>query len=394
MKRANGFSLIELMVSLIVMLIVSGAAIAALMQAQRVTTGIGMEASVQENLRAGMHFLVRDLMQTGEGIPQAGISIPNNAAGASAIVLPAGLAGFFPATAKLSQITPGNAVGEDAKTVDPVSGAVLDGLLKTDIISVLYEDNTLVSSAAGPGGIAPPLLNAYPVIQAAPATPVCTGAFAASGLTVTLAPTCFTLPGGPVPLSKGDLIMFHNANGTALEFVTNVAGTVITFAAGDPAGLNQTGLPNGTVANLNVAGTPTSISRVYLVTYYVDSNTNPSQPQLIRQVNYPNYPSVAAATYPAQAVADDIENLSFSYDIINSTAPAASYPNGPGDAAAPAAPDTAFDIRAVNVTISGRSDRPYIAMATPQYFRNNLSTQVGVRSLAFANGFPTPATLP
>jgi prepilin-type N-terminal cleavage/methylation domain-containing protein len=394
MKRGNGFSLIELMVAMTVLLILAAAAVGALVQAQHVATAVGLQANTQQNLRAGMHELVRDLMQAGEGIPQAGISIPNTAAGVSAIVRPMGLAGNFPATATLAQITPGSRIGEDAKTVNPATLAVQDGLLATDVITILYVDNTLVSSALGPGGVANPQLSAYPVIQVAPAAPVCNGAFGAAGSTVTLDPTCFTLPGGPVPVAVGDLIMFHNANGSAIEMVTAIAGNVLTFAGGDPAKLNATGLPNGTVTNLNVGATPTDISRVWMVTYYVDSNTIPARPQLIRQVDYPNYPTVATATYPAQPVADLVENLTFSYDLVNSTAPAGTYPLGPGDAPQPILPDTAFNIRAVNVTLAARSEYPYTAVTAPQYFRNNLSTQVGVRSLAFVNAFPTPTTLP
>ena len=397
MKREIGFSLIELMVAMAVLLIIAAAAVGALIQAQHVTQAVGMQANTQQNLRAGMHSLVHDLMQAGDGIPNAGVTIPTTAGGVSAIARPGpgGPAAFFPAAfTALPQLTPGWQLGEDAKTVNPVTLAVQDGLLKTDIITILYVDDTLVSSALGPGGIPAPKLSDYPVVQAAPAAPVCAGALNAAGTTVTLAPTCFTLPGGPTPLAKGDLIMFHNANGSALELVTDVAGTVLTFAAGDPAGLNGTGLPNGTVTQLNVIATPTSISRVWMVTYYVDSNTFPNRPQLIRQVNYPNYPSVAAATYPAQPVADIIENLAFSYDLVNSADPVGTYPLGPGDAPQPVLPDTTFNIRAVNVTLAGRSEYPYTATTTPQFFRNNLSTQVSVRSMAFVNAFPTPATLP
>lgn len=398
MKRENGFSLIELLVAMAILVVVAAAAVGALVQAQHVTQAVALQANTQQNLRAGMHSLVHDLTQAGEGVPTAGITIPTTAGNVSAITRPgpAPLPALFPTTlSALPQVIPGWQLGMDAKTVNPVTLAVQDGLLKTDIITVLYADDALVSSALGPGGVPNPKLSDYPVVQAAPAAPVCAGILNVAGTSVTLDPSCFTLPGGPVPISKGDLIMFHNANGSALELVTNVAGSVLTFAAGDPAGLNGTGLPNGTVTQLNVGATPTSISRVWMVTYYVDSNTVPSRPQLIRQVNYPNYPSVAAPTHPAQPVADIVENLSFSYDLVNSTAAAGSYGVlGAGDAPQPVLPDTSFNIRAVNVTLAARSEYPYAAMSSPQYFRNNLSSQVSVRSMAFVNAFPTPATLP
>ena len=95
MKRENGFSLIELLVAMAIMTIIVGAAVSALLQAQNTTNAIAQEAGTQENLRAGMHFLVRDLMQAGEGIPAEGISIPNTAAGVSAMNRP-GAAGVFP----------------------------------------------------------------------------------------------------------------------------------------------------------------------------------------------------------------------------------------------------------------------------------------------------------
>src|SRR5271169_454681 len=88
MKRENGFSLIELMVAMAIMVAVVAAATGAIIQAQHVSEGVALEANLQQNLRAGMHFLVRDLTQAGEGIPAAGVSIPNTAAGVSAINRP------------------------------------------------------------------------------------------------------------------------------------------------------------------------------------------------------------------------------------------------------------------------------------------------------------------
>ncbi len=386
MKRENGFSIIELMVSIAILTVLIGAAVAALVQAQHATYSIAQEANTQENLRAGMHFMVRDLMEAGEGIPSGGVSIPNNA-GVSAINRP-GTAGVFPNNPiVLSALTPGYLQGQAAKTANALTGAILTGG-NTDIVNILYADNGLTSSALGPGGTAPPSLNAFPVTQALPASPVCNGTIAASGLTVTLAAGCFTLPGVPTPIQPGDLILFSNANGTALELVTNVNGQTLTFAAGDPAGLNGGAKPNGTVAAINAKNVPTVITRVWMVTYYIDSTTNPLKPQLVRQINYPGYP-VATPTYPPQQVADCIEDLNMTYDIINSTAPVGTYANGAGDAPAPAAGDTPFQIRAANVLLAGRSEYPLPSGGTLQYFRNNLSTQVSVRSLAFVNQFNT-----
>jgi hypothetical protein len=289
----------------------------------------------------------------------------------------------------LPPVIPGSQLGSVVTTQNASSKAILTGGFNTDIITILYEDNTVVSSV---GGAAAPLLTATPVNQPV-GPPICNGTIAANGSSLTMDPTCFTLPGGPTPIAVGNLILFHNINGTALEYVTSIAGSTINFAAGDPAGLNQTGLPNGTVSNLSVAATPTTISRVYMVTYYLDVVTNPAKPQLVRQVNYPNYPAGNPAN-PPQQVGEVIENLGFSYDIVNTQDPAGTYPNGPGDAPTALAPDTPFAFRAVNVYLGGRSEYPWTWTNPPQFLRNSLTTQVSIRSLSFGVLFPTPGILP
>jgi prepilin-type N-terminal cleavage/methylation domain-containing protein len=397
MKRQKGFSLIELLVAMGILLIVVSVATTAIIQAQHVSEAVALEANVQENLRAGMHFIVRDLTQAGEGIPAAGISVPNTAAGVSNIVRPGTPAASIfksqsaPAVTytALPPVIPGSQLGSVVTTQNATSKAILTGGFNTDIITILYEDNTVVSSV---GGAAAPLLTATPVNQPV-GPPVCNGNITANGSSVTLDANCFTMPGGPTPIAVGNLILFHNINGTALEYVTSVAGQTINFAAGDPANLNQTGLPNGTVANISVAATPTTISRVWMVTYYLDVVTNPAKPQLVRQVNYPNYPAGAPAN-PPQQIGEVIENLGFSYDIVNSQDAAGTYPNGPGDAPTALAPDTPFAFRAVNVYLGGRSEYPWTWTNPPQFLRNSLSTQVSIRSLSFGVLFPTPGILP
>jgi hypothetical protein len=100
---------------------------------------------------------------------------------------------------------------------------------------------------------------------------------------------------------------------------------------------------------------------------------------------------------PPTPVADDIENLAFSYAIDSSTDAVGTYgvtnfTNGAGNAPQPILPDTPAQIRAVNVFLAGRSENTYTALSTPQYMRNNLSTQVSIRSLSFTNQFTTSSS--
>ena len=389
MKHENGFTLVELLISMTVLLIVVSAAVGALVQAQRVTQGVALEANMQEDLRAGLHFMVRDLAQAGEGVPQGGIMVPyTNAAVPATIIRPgAGGASFSSSYAALPPVIPGDQAGQAATGVNPKTGAVITtNAILTDIITVLYADNTLVDSTANAYS-----LNQFPV-NASPCT-AGGGTITASGSSLTLSKTCFTMPASQPTIVAGDLIMFNCAAGTALQFVTSVNGQTINFAKGDPAGLNglsTTTYPNGTVANLVASGDPITITRIWMVTYYEDSTTNPLRPQLVRQVNYPNYPSAATATYPAQPIGEAIEDLQFTYDIINSSAPNGTYPNGPGDATSPnLAYDSPLQIRAVNVFLAGRSEYPYATSSSLQYLHNNLSTQVSIRNLSFVNQFNT-----
>ncbi len=410
MRRQKGFSLLELMVSMTIVVSVVGLAIGALIQAQRATEAVAYEANNQENLRAGMHFMVKDIAQAGEGIPPGGISVPNTGAGGTSAIIRPGLAPgvIFPNPAPippnfpggfltLTALVPGFQIGQVGKGLNPITNAVLVGN-PTDVINVLYADDVLVDATANQNH-----LYEFPVYQPVNVpvgTQLCNAGAASSsavidpnGAFVILDPACFLMPGATNPITVGNLIMFQNQNGTAIEYVTAVNGQKISFSGGDPAGLNGTGAPAGTVAQLGPGGVfpPTIISRVWMVSYYLDSTTNPSHPQLIRQVNYPNYPA-GAPVNPPTAIADNIEVLSFSYDITGSTDPLGTYTVGPGNAPAPVSPDTPNQIRAVNIFLAGRSEQTYSPVASPQFLRNNLSTQVSVRSLEFTNQFGTAAS--
>jgi hypothetical protein len=314
--------------------------------------------------------------------------IPYTNAGTPAPIVRPGTGGvdFAVSYVALPAIIPGNKAGQAATGVNPKTNTVITAnAVSTDIITLLYADNTLVDSSANKYQ-----LNQFPV-NASP----CSGAggsISANGSSATLATSCFTIPSSQPTIVPGDLILFTCEAGTALQYVTSVSGQTINFAVGDPAGLNglsASTYPDGTVTKLVASGDPITLTRIWMVTYYEDSTTNPLRPQLVRQVNYPNYPT-SAATYPAQTIGEAVEDLQFTYDIINSTAPNGTYPNGPGDAPTPDLTyDSPLQIRAVNVFLAGRSEYPYTASSSMQYLHNNLSTQVSIRNLAFVNQFNT-----
>ena len=397
MKRESGFSLIELLVAIAILTIAVGATLSMLTQAVNTNQAVTMLADTQENLRASMNYMVRDIIQAGESVPQSGITIPNQGltsippaappANNSAINRP-GLdptdvptIQFFNTYTTLPAITPGGGLGYPASTPDPANpGAVLLSPTGTDIITVIYADNTLVDANNH-------TLNEFPIYLAKtglnPAgcaggnpAPAPAGTIAADGSQVTFDPSCITINAGNTALQPGDLIMFQNAKGNAIETISAVNGQTVTFGPNDLFGFNASGAPNGTLPNLQGANSPggpyppTSATRIWMVTYYLDTRTNPLRPQLMRQVNF----------HPPQAVGDVLENLTISYDVSEQ-----GVPQVKANQNVLVWPDTESQIRKVNLYLAARSENAYTP--TKQYFRNNLATEVNIRSLCFINQF-------
>jgi len=377
MKEKSGFTLVEIMVAMAVTMIALAAAVMILRDSTRANSNVTQTADMSDNLRAGLNLIVQDLIQTGTGIPTGGISIPNtvNAAGCNIgnpvnrppTVLNLTFQGPNAANAGcnviLPAIEPGNNLGPTVTSPDGTKGP------RTDIITILYADNTLALNQKAINGATCP-----------------GGNISATGLTIKFDPACVTLGAAGIPVNPGDLLMIYNGNNSngILQTVTAVAGQTLTFSPGDAFNLNGRtatetagtikqlqnltgGLPDGTYP-------PTSATRIWMVTYYLDSTTDPLHPMLMRAVNF-NTP---------QPVAETLENLQFSYNFADGTTPAPvnqfSVPTVPAPTG-----DSENQIRAVNVYMGARSTT---TAANPgKYVRTNLSTQVALRSMAYFNSF-------
>lgn len=351
MNRGKGFSLIELMVAMAVLMVVVATTLAALNNALHTMEAVTDVADMQDNLRSSMNLMVRDLVQSGSGIPIGGIPVPFPAAPINRPSPPA-TAYTFPAQSTITAITPGYLLG-------PVSLGNL-----TDMITVIYADNEL------PWPTMAPINN--------PANPTCAGVIAASGVAITFDTAtagCATLVSGNVSVQSGDLIMLTNSQGSTIQQVTSVAGSTLNFAGGDAFGLNGVVAAGGTIKQIqSPAGSgvypPTTAIRIWMITYYLDVTTIPGRPQLIRRVNF-NAP---------QVVGQVIENMQIAYDVLNAVATAP-----PNNARNIIAPDSPSQIRKVNLLLAARSETPF--SVTRQFFRTNLVTQVGLRSLSFQNRY-------
>jgi hypothetical protein len=188
---------------------------------------------------------------------------------------------------------------------------------------------------------------------------------------------------------------------TTLVQVTAVnAGTrVISFATGDSLRLNQTAAAVvGNLDKLNTKQAPigpgaaaaaaTRLTRVRMISYYLDDTTTPGRPRLVRRVNNGHETDFDNNKY-GTAVALDVEYLKFTYDLNDG----ATNPGGVRFVAADlttsgaCAPDdcSPTQIRKVNVTLTGRSLST--TSAQPKVYRNTLTSQVALRGMALVNEY-------
>jgi hypothetical protein len=206
------------------------------------------------------------------------------------------------------------------------------------------------------------------------------------------------------PIAVGDLILFKNSHGMAIQTVTSTDATHIYFGlsnTNDWFHFNQRGASlAGTIycikavdacatlpvpaAVTGAAFPATALFKVLMITYYVDNVTAPSTPRLTRVINHcPASDLTAGCTsFPAfapQALAGVVEDLDLTYDLVDTTSDSVT-----GQTALPVTVNgltyTSNMIKTVNVHVGVRSES--LSKPTQDYVRNHISTAVAVRSLS------------
>ena len=354
LAREHGFTLTELLLSTTIMLGLTGAALTTFQNAIMVNDSASQLADANQNLRAGMNQMIKDIMQAGRIIGPEGIPVPSGG-GATAISRPAPpgqvLTFDLSTTSNLPDITTGFQLGPTVNGTD------------TDVITIMTVDAFMPTIETPPTGGTDPN----------------EGVLDPAGAFVTLPANSIWLVGDVTndtpAMHVGDLVLFKNPRGMAIQTVTRVDGTHIYFDANDWFQFNQRSAPQGSV--MQIKDTPstttlwlekTTLFRVMMMTYYVDHVTTPSSPRLVRQVN----------NFTPQALAGVVEDLDLTYDLVDGV-------NNPADI--PSLPYTdngitynSNQIRKVNIHVGVRSEM--ISRPTQDFVRNHISTSVDVRSLA------------
>ena len=341
MRKEQGFSAVEVLISVVITLILLGGTMSSFNRSVGLSEESRLMADLEQNLRAGINFTVQDFLTAGWGIPTGGIPIPSGT-GAVAVKRPGPPGTVYTFGEEvLAAVNPGAGLG-------PTSGGQA-----TDMVNILYADNTL-------------LLNTKPL-----------QAIATNGANVTV-DAATPITGIRNPISAGDLIAFNNALGSTIQYVSRVVGQVIYFDTGDPLSLNQPGASQGSIIQLrttvvkngNTTYTypPTTATRVWLITYYLDFTTDSTMPRLIRRVN----------NRAGAAVALVLENFHLSFDLVDGV-------TNPTNVSNPTDPYSPNQIRKANIFMSGRSTTTM--RATGEFLRRTLTTQVSLRSLSFIDRY-------
>jgi prepilin-type N-terminal cleavage/methylation domain-containing protein len=372
MKKQTGFTLIEFMVAMGITLVALAATMVAFKDATNTNQSVTLKSDVSDNLRAGVNLLEQDLIQAGTGIPTGGIPVPYTpgppnclGSGGAPINRPNLSGGLtFPVcNVSLNAVQPGWQLGPPITSPDSAAGA------NTDLITMLYVDNTLALNSR--------MVN-EPAQGPNPGCPA--GTITNNGQTVTFDSTCIAFSPTGVQMNSGDLVMFSNAKGNAIQEVTSVSGQTLRFAGGDGLNLNARSDPQGTMIqleNTNLVGgvnvpngtfPPTTATRIWMITYYLDNVTDPLHVRLIRRVNW----------NPGQPVGETIENLQFKYNFVDGVT------NPSGQSSIPVG-ESESQIRSVDILLGARSTNPWTQNHT--YLRSNFMTQVSLRSMAYVSRY-------
>jgi hypothetical protein len=276
-------------------------------------------------------------------------------------------------------VEPGNALGPLITAPDATSGLPSNPSSFTDEITVLYADNLG--------------LDAMPINASAttsPANPGCpNGKLSLSGTTLTAifdgttlnssgGYNCVNFLANGITINIGDLVMFSNTYGQALLAVTGVSGQTLTFASTDPFGLNGRTETQGTINYLQATGcggtnacfANTTATRVWMVSYYLDNVSSPPYVRLVRQVGLQT----------ATPVGETLENLQFTYNFVDGG-------SNPSNQATVPSGDSESQIMSVDVYLAARSSYMEHQGNSNFYSRDNLMTQVSIRSNAYTNPF-------
>ena len=381
-RTERGFTLLELTVASAIGLIVILAMTSLFKMGMDATFTVTERAETQQNMRAAIDLLTKDISLAGSGLLTGGLQL--GTAGLSKYACNQTGTCYVPSFTYPSNtgtgtanymygIIPGFSNGVESGLAIPNAPGQIN-----DSITSIYCDYNF------------PLTNFAFTVNA-------------GGTSVGVAPATTIVPGSPTNilqaggLTTGDLLMFTVStpgNGTGVSgnsLVQNAAvvaeitsipnNTIMDFNTTDPLNFNQAAGTNNltAVAAAITAGggkAQTTVCRLYVVTYFLQvppAGVTVQTPRLMRQVN----------GYNAVPVADNIINLQFSYDVINGSSYISANVADPiGAGLSPSL------IQKVNMWVMGESITQDGKRSQNMY----LATSVSARNMSFCNSYSSSTT--
>jgi prepilin-type N-terminal cleavage/methylation domain-containing protein len=371
--KNRGFSLMELMVAMAMGVVILTAAVSLFSKALSASFIVTQRAEMQQDGRAAMDMMAKDISLAGAGISSGGVQLPDGA-GATASKFGCDQTSCFvtnnlyPINNHFYGIIPNPGIGLSVMT----AGGVLSP--PTDVLSVAYTDDTFP-------------LQFYSV------------ALNASGNQATFTvvnppPNPLPNPWPPLPINDpaqglkvGDLILFSNSVGQAVGEVTRVnAGGVVDFQNGDALNINQSTAANGNIKALWGGAAPPAVpppivcNRLLMITYYIDVpagtdgiryTSDDGPPRLMKQVS-------GQSPVP---VAENVAGLQASYDIFDDVAGVATANLKDAGMSAGKSPN---QIRKVNLSVMTRSP---LAGGKEGFQSMNLASSVSARDMSFKDRY-------
>jgi Tfp pilus assembly protein PilW len=334
----EGFTVIEMMVAVTIMIIVSAGVFSLMKSSMTIATASYEMTDAQENLRIAQEYINRDLMNAGDGLKSiSSIRVPS---------------GFTTSYLTLNPI------------VDPLDNMPV-GIIN---LGILTTDNNLPAgttvTGASPAATIRTGTDRQTILEIDPQfIPITPSAISSSGKVV-------TLPVGTNmgPFTVGEIYYFSSSLGATFATLTSKDATArtLTFNNGDAYGLNLDSTSNN-IKIISTNGTlATSLQRMMIIHYYVNSSAF-----LMRRVF-----GVSGAAFRDSIIAEHVLNVQLNYSLETT--------DSNGNVVQPTGMLTTkaqrIGVRSVEVTVT---------VETPHVLQNNsrstlsMTTSTSVRNMQF-----------
>lgn len=323
-RAEQGFSLLELLVSMIIFLVISGSIWGVLATAQKSRSVVNQQVQLSKNVRIGLNLIGRDTFNAGYGYPLLSIVVlPDNRL-STTIGIPND---FDPDRDTVAPIISGNNI--TLNTFNTTAN------VRTDQVTFLFKDSTfnLVGSAGPP--------------DVRVSQPLSINAATTNGSSID---QIIPKSGSNASCRVNDIFIVTGNTGSALALATALTGTNrVQFANADVLGFNQTG-PGGPLRGITL---PASMQRVKMVTYYVTPDGVLTRRDF---ANVPPIPPAVPVGFVDEPLVYGVENFQIQYVMDNGTL--SDNPSAGPDGIAGNADDTQAKlaaVRQIKFTISTRS---------------------------------------